>query len=135
LAAVTIRVKLDNLFRKVLLKKAERKDGLILCPLTGRYLTDQDVHVCHYIPREYTATRYDTDNCILCAVYSNITENNIIQDNKKSLHINKFEKFLGPEKVEMLNKKKQEKVSTRELKELEDQFKKFLKDEDLLENK
>lgn len=126
----TIRVKLDSLFRKVLLKKVKRKDGLILCPLTNKYLPEQSLHVCHFIPREYTATRYDEDNCILCSVYSNITENSIIENNKKSLHINKFALFLGPEKVEMLNNKKLEKVSTRELKELEEEFKKFLKDGD-----
>ena len=96
--------KADKLFRQVLLDEATKDEGgRIFCPLSNSWLYPDQLHVCHFIPRDYIYLRYDKRNCILCAAYSNVTENGIsVEGCNDSLHIVKYKKFIGEENIKIL---------------------------------
>lgn len=112
---MTIRQNLDKLFRKYLLKKAERnEDNQIFCPLNKRWYDEKYMDVCHYFSRENIGTRYSEENCILCSSSSNRNDEE---------HLLKFRNYLGDELVAHLNEIKTNKLSMNDLKELENKFK------------
>ena len=120
--------KADKLFRQVLIKEAEKKGGKIYCPLSNLWLPPEMIHVCHFIPRSIIHLRYDKRNCILCSAYSNVQENNIINADGESLHIQKYKKYLGEEKIKILEyiRKNGEKLLPLELSKLIEQWKEIL---------
>lgn len=116
--------KADALFRKYLLSKASRKDGLIYCPLTKKWWAESSIQVCHFIPRAIIHLRYNESNCILCAEYSNVYENSIQLDGE-TLHIKKFREYLGEETVnELLKIKKEGKLLPKELDKMMEEWNK-----------
>lgn len=111
---MTIRQTLDYLFRKYLLKRAERnEDNQIYCPLNKRWYDERYMDVCHYISRENIGVRYSEENCILCSADSNRNDEE---------HLLKFKEYLGEELVSHLNEIKNNKLSMADLKRLENKF-------------
>jgi hypothetical protein len=86
---------LDKLFREYLIAGREE----IKCPLTDKVLHISQIHVCHFISREYLPLRWSEDNCLLCSAYTNTIENGIRAEGYSSLHIKRYSEFLGAEKV------------------------------------
>ena len=92
----------DYYFRRYLLGKTPRNtDRQIYCPLTEKWLDEDKVHICHLSPRQYLATRWSEDNCILCAESSNVWEDKILVG-EETLHIKKLREVLGRD-IERVN--------------------------------
>lgn len=116
-----LKKELDSLVRKNLLHKAKKtKRGYIKCPLTNKYLLPEYLDVCHYIDRKWLGTRWDLDNCVLCSRSSNQYESQLKSEGFKSLHHERFELYLGKEKIAELESKKNKTFSLLELIELKD---------------
>lgn len=94
----------DYWFRQYLLKKSKRKGvkQLIYCPLTEKYLSENKIHLCHYIDRSIMKLRYSEDNCILASSYSNTFEAQQQKEGYKSLHHYRLEKYFGEKKIKKL---------------------------------
>jgi hypothetical protein len=114
-----LKKELDKLLRQVLLKVSKKNSkGYYQCPLNNTWHLPHNMDVCHYIDRQWLGTRWDLENCILCSRYSNQIESQEVKEGHKSLHHKKFEQLLGKEKIEELEKRKQKKFYSYELKEL-----------------
>lgn len=86
----------DYYFRHYLLGKAPRNTRQqIYCPLTEKWWDEDKIHVCHLSPRQYLSTRWNENNCILCAQDSNIWEDKILVGGGETLHVKKLKQILG----------------------------------------
>ena len=116
-----LKKELDSLVRKTLIHTANKTSkGYIKCPLTNKYLLPEYMDVCHYIDRKWLGTRWDLNNCFLCSRNSNQYESQLKSEGFKSVHHEKFEAYLGKEKIAELENKKNKNYSLLELIELRD---------------
>jgi len=107
----SLKKEADVLLRKLLLLKAKKNNkGRYYCNLTGEFLGEDNIHVCHYIGRECLILRWDERNCVLCSAYTNTHENTELCENFSSLHNKRFIEFLGENTAENLNKLSKETV-------------------------
>jgi len=122
--------------REYMLFHAERdKDNNIKCFITGKYFSEDNIHVCHYISRGKNKFSYDVRNNLrLCCVYTNTYEDGIITKHEDSagrkltLHKYKFRngliKDIGLDNViEMENDNEIVKFYLPELKNLINKYK------------
>lgn len=91
-----LKKELDRLWS--LLTRATRAvDGFCRCYTCGRLVPFKEVHCGHFIPRNYTATRWHEDNCRPQCVGCNIFGNGKVFDFEENLV-----KELGRARVERL---------------------------------
>ena len=95
--------------RQYLLSTAERDSfGRIKCPITGKYFSEDKLHVCHIVDRAKISTRYDLENVFLGSAYSNTFEAKQMKDGYKSLHHARIELKFGKEYVDKLHERAEE---------------------------
>lgn len=102
--------------RQYLLQVAERDEfNRIKCPITGKYLHEDKLHVCHIIDRAKISTRYDLENVFLGSAYSNTFEAKEQVEGYKSLHHKRIIAHFGQEYVDILKARGDEiKLMTKE---------------------
>jgi len=89
--------------RQYLLSTAERDSfGRIKCPITGKYFSEDKLHVCHIIDRAKISTRYDLENVFLGSAYSNTFEAKEQVEGYKSLHHKRITDYFGQDYVDIL---------------------------------
>ena len=99
----------DSLLRDFLIKKAEKNDfGKIFCPITKRWLSEDNLHVCHIIDRGKMSTRFNPANVFLGSSYSNLFESKILYTGHQSLHHKKIEDAFGKDLMDFLQKLSEE---------------------------
>jgi len=94
---------------KAILIQAERDSfGRIKCPITGKYFSEDKLHVCHIVDRAKISTRYDLENVFLGSAYSNTFEAKQMKEGYKSLHHARIELKFGKDYVDGLHERAEE---------------------------
>lgn len=79
--------------------------GAYFCPLKRNWYIKDQMQVAHYIDRNRICTTYEEDNLLLVSKASNIWDAQIPHKGFKSKHHYDFARYLGPKKVEELEKR------------------------------
>lgn len=95
--------------RQYLLRHADRDPfNRIKCPITGKFYSEDKIHVCHIVDRAKITTRYDLENVFLGSAYSNTFEAKRMKEGYKSLHHARIELKFGKDYVDKLHERAEE---------------------------
>lgn len=92
---------------------ASDKNGIATCFCCGKRLPWKVMHNGHFKSRQFQGTRFDFDNMRCCCETCNVTLHGNLQKYKEHLV-----REIGEERVNVLDRKKSQKISTPELEKL-----------------
>lgn len=108
-----LTLELDKFCSLYVRLKASNKYGVLSCYTCGKRIPWKTAHCCHFISRRFGGTRFDLDNLRAGCEYCNVALHGNLEVYKSNLI-----KEIGEERVNKLNIKKSQKISTPDLEKL-----------------
>lgn len=118
----TLIYKLDLVVSRYVRQLYADKNGICTCYTCGKRIPWKGMDCSHFISRRFNGTRFDLDNLRVCCQYCNRTLHGNLGKYREHLL-----RDIGQERIDALEKKKNQKISTPELEILLEKYNNLLK--------